>query len=78
MKIPVKVCEICRREDCGGRIFLTPEMHGSYGLYVGVLRVCESDPHIFQHDGQWFYRLVSGFGDYHDYALTEIKGEEKS
>ena len=62
MKVPIQVCEVCRRPDCGGKIY-SVHLYGSYGLDMGIKQVCESDPNLFKEKGKLFYRLVSGHGD---------------
>jgi len=76
MKINIKVCPICKKEDCSGRIYKTPDMYGSYFFHVGIKVICESDEHIYSVNGKYYYKLISGHGDYKDYPLTEIDWEE--
>ena len=72
-KRQISVCKICGLEKCSGKIYLTPEMWGSYGFYIGVEKKCEHSEGVFcdRTTGKLMYKLVSGHGDYRYFELVE-------
>jgi hypothetical protein len=45
MKVQTTVCEICRREDCGGRIFIIPARTPTLDNDRPI-RICENHPDL--------------------------------
>ncbi len=77
-KINIRVCEICRKSECEGKIFETEHMYGSYGFDVGIKRICSSDKNLINKDGKYFYKLVSGHGDSTNYNVKEICNDKRT
>ena len=70
MKIQTCVCELCRQEACGGRIFRTKSRTGTWA----TLLFCESDEKLRWAASQPLVHVIRGHGEEWDEPLEEIPG----
>lgn len=70
MRETIVRCSLCHRIDCDGKEYITEDMYGSYGIHVGVIKVCRNKEGVILEKGEPVsYRLVSGHGDSSVYKL---------
>lgn len=72
-KITIEICEICGNQECDGKEFKTEHMRGSYGLDVGIRKVCRNHSDVEIIDGKWMCKIVSGHGDYQHFYIFPIE-----
>ena len=76
-KIKIEVCELCRKEDCNGRLFRVPESNSlsTQGYYKNA-RWCEQDNGINVDVKGTIYLRILGHGIL-GLELEEVKNGSK-
>lgn len=72
-KIKIEICEICGSQECDGKEFKTEHMWGSYGLDIGIKKVCRNHSEVEEIDGNLMCKIVSGHGDYQHFYIFPIE-----
>jgi len=72
--ITTKICNICKSNKCDGQEYITEDMWGSYGHYIGNKKVCKNTEGVFfsKENNHLMYNLVCGHGDETRYFVFPI------
>ena len=72
-KITIEICGICKQRDCDGKEFKTEHMWGSYGLDIGIRKVCRNHSDVEIIEGKLMVKITSGHGDYQHFYVFPIE-----